>query len=387
MNHDEDDTARLGELFGDAATIEPVAGAEAMGRRVAGVDLTAPLSPPQAEFVVGLLDRHRLVSFRDQNDVGFGPRDLERLANHFGAPVPHPKNYGNYGSGDPLELLPAERRTSTLVNQAFPDEIRCLDGADSPAVYVISNLVGSGADKDPAIGGSQHWHTDIEFEPVPLSTSMFFVHRAPTTRDFDGSWVFNPPREDGFYHPESPVQLAERREALPLNGETAYADTAAAYASLSADEQRNLDAVMVRRRFRRGEPGWLTPLVYVNPRTGRRSLHSPVWASRGARIAPVEVDGLSDDESRHFLDRLEAHCLQPDFRYDHVHRPGDVTIWDNFATLHVAPPFKRIINTPDDARLMYRMSCKGEPSYVLPRSDPDEWLSQHVTPPYRTVLG
>jgi len=57
---------------------------------------------------------------------------------------------------------------------------------------------------------------------------MFLVHHVPTTRDEHGAWATNPPRESGFYHPESPALLAERREALPLNGETAYADTAAA---------------------------------------------------------------------------------------------------------------------------------------------------------------
>ena len=237
------------------------------------------------------------------------------------------------------------------------------------------------------IAGGQHWHTDIEFEPVPLSTSMFYVHRVPTTRDAPGgTWVTNPPREPGFYHPDSPADLAERREALPLNGETAYADTAAAYAALPEDERRQLDATMVRRRLRRGDPGWLVPLVHTNPRTGTKSLHSPVWASRGKRIAPVEVDGLDEEDSRRFLDRLEAHCLRPEFRYDHVHTPGDVTIWSNFATLHVAPPVKQSINDPDDARLMYRISCKGAPSDELPRDDAQSWIDDNIVPPYRSPL-
>jgi hypothetical protein len=79
-----------------------------------------------------------------------------------------------------------------------------------------------------------------------------------------------------------------------------------------------------------------------------KSLHSPVWASRGKNIAPVEVDGLSSDESRRFLDRLEAHVLQSKYRYDHIHKPGDVTLWSNFATLHNAPACKSVINDPVD---------------------------------------
>ena len=143
---------------------------------------------------------------------------------------------------------------------------------------------------------------------------------------------------------------------------------------------------MLRRRLRKGDTGWLIPLVYTNPRTGRKSLHSPVWASRGKNIAPAQVESLSDQESRLFLDEIEAHVLQEKYRYDHVHRPGDITIWSNFATLHNAPPAKRTINHPNDARLMYRISCKGEPSYQLPRQDPEDWIEKNILPPYRSPL-
>ena len=90
------------------------------------------------------------------------------------------------------------------------------------------------------------------------------------------------------------------------------------------------------------------------------------------------------EESRTFLDRLEAHVLQPQFRYDHLHEPGDVTIWDNFMTLHNTPPTKSNIRSIDDARLLYRLSCKGEPSLSLPRRDDTEWLAAHVAGSYST---
>ncbi|MEE3109526.1 MAG: TauD/TfdA family dioxygenase, partial [Pseudomonadota bacterium] len=81
---------------------------------------------------------------------------------------------------------------------------------------------------------------------------------------------------------------------------------------------------------------------------------------------------------------LEEHVLSPKYRYDHEHAPGDVTIWSNFATLHNAPPAKSIISDPRDARLMYRISCKGEPSFTLPRTDSEPWLKANIRPPYRT---
>ena len=163
--------ADLETLFGAEATITPLTSPERMGRRIDGVDLSGPLSPEQAQLLVALLDRHQVVCFPGQDRHGLDVHGLERLANHFGAPIPHPRNYANYGSGEELELLPVERRASTLNDEAFPGEIACWPGADSPAVYIVSNVAGGGPDVEPVIAGGQHWHTDIEFEPIPLSTS------------------------------------------------------------------------------------------------------------------------------------------------------------------------------------------------------------------------
>ncbi len=93
---------------------------------------------------------------------------------------------------------------------------------------------------------------------------------------------------------------------------------------------------------------------------------------------------MSPEASRDFLDRLEAHVLQPQFRYDHLHAPGDVTIWDNYMTLHNAPPLKSRVTSLDDARLLYRLSCKGDPALTLPRNDRADWLAEHVTGSYTT---
>jgi len=379
----------LREQFGRETEITPLIAEDRMGRRIHGVDLTRELSATQAELMVSLLDQFKIITFPDQNRASFRVGDLERLANHFGAPIPHPKNYANYiefkKKRVPLRLLPRDEQTASRCDQAFPEAIQCRPGADSPAVYVVTNLVGSGAHREEETVGGLHWHTDIEFEPIPLSTSMFYVQSVPSTRNgIEGTWVNDQPREEGFYHPESSAELMARRNKLPLNGETAYADTAAAFADLDAAKQAELESVLVRRRLRVGDEGWLIPLVYQNPRTGEKSLHSPIWASRGKNIAPVEVDGLSADESRAYLDELEAHILQPKYRYDHQHTPGDVTLWSNFSTVHNAPPAKAIINDPNDARLMYRISCKGEPCYSLPRTDSDEWIDRNISPPYRS---
>ena len=84
---------------------------------------------------------------------------------------------------------------------------------------------------------------------------------------------------------------------------------------------------------------------------------------------------------------LEVHCLQPQFRYNHVHKVGDVTLWDLYATLHAVPPLKTEVDKADDARMLYRLSCKGPPSEILPRVDAQAWLDKHVALGYRTPLS
>jgi len=386
---DTEFTSRLHKLFGGNVVLTSLSSLDRMGRRMSGLDLRRDLSAKQAELLIDLLDAYQVITFPNQDQNSFRVAHLERIANHFGAPIPHPKNYANYveyhTEGAPLKLLPEDQQASSRCNAAFPNDLTCVGDANSPAVYIVTNLPGSGAQCEERLVGGLHWHTDIEFEPVPLSTSMFYVQAAPKTRNSpNGKWVPNIRRPEGFYHPDSGTELMERRENLPLNGETAFADTAAAFADLPSSEQHALENVTLRRRVRVNDPGWLAPVVYTNPRTGQKSLHSPIWASRGSNIAPVQVEGMSIAASRIFLDQLETHILDPKYRYDHAHRPGDVTIWSNFSTVHNAPPAKSVINSPDDARLMYRISCKGSPSLNLPREDSEGWINEHISPPYRT---
>lgn len=93
-----------------------------------------------------------------------------------------------------------------------------------------------------------------------------------------------------------------------------FLNTSTRYNALPQEEREQLDRIMVRRRLNAGDVSWLAPLVRTCPVTGLRGLHSPFWASRPGVRPPVEVDGMSESESRAFLDRLEAHVLKPEFR-------------------------------------------------------------------------
>jgi alpha-ketoglutarate-dependent taurine dioxygenase len=388
---------RLLNLFGRNAKIEGPLTAGGAGRRLVGIDLSDALTPDQISFLLDALAHFGVVCIAGQDLNRFSLARFERFANHWGAPVPHPSNFLRGGKpaqsdGDstgPIEWLPFDQRRVASVNEAFPDQLTCLPH-ESPTVLVVTNFRGSTVGRDPSdvtISNGGSWHTDIEYEPLPIYVSMFLCHKSPQARGPSGTWVEEQPDQMSKAHPyleDSDPELLRLRKNLPLNGETAFADTAAALAALPPSEQASLEDTMVRRRLNEGDDGWLAPLVRTNPRSGIKSLHSPIWASRPRVRPPIEVDGMTMEASRAFLDRLEAHVLQPQFRYDHHHVSGDVTIWDNYMTLHNSPSIKSNIVSQDDARLLYRLSCKGEPALTLPRSDQKEWLEANISGSYTT---
>ena len=379
---------RLHRAFGKHADCHGPLAASGAAIRLTGLNLSRPLVPKQVSILLDALSVYRIVTIPGQDLATFTLADFERFANHWGAPVPHPSNFTRGGgpaqsdspSDGAIAMIPPDKRAAAAVNAALPGRLRCLPH-DSPAVLTVANV--RSAKSEPRVAGGGSWHTDIEYERLPIYVSMFLVHAVPTRRDAPGgNWVATNGKHP--YFDGADAELMRRRLQLPRNGETAYADTAAAFAALPTAEQERLRKVRVRRRLNAGDPGWLAPLVRSNPRSGIESLHSPVWASRPRVRPPITVDGLSETESRGLLDALEAHVLKADFRYDHLHEPGDVTIWDNTMTLHNSPPMKVNVDEVEDARLLYRLSCKGEPALTLPRADGADWLAAHVPGGYRT---
>ena len=389
---------QLRKLFGEDTYSEGPLAASGAGLRFVGLNMCGRLNPEQITFLLDALSQFRIICIAGQDLTTFSLAHFERFANYWGAPVPHPNNFLRGGkpaqsdgeSDGAFELIPFEKRRVSAVNLTFPDQLQCLPH-QSPAVLLVSNfsgkITGAQDDSNPirvSSGGS--WHTDIEYEPLPIYVSMFLVHQSPVSRNALGkNWV-EVPNATNPYLEGSCNELMQKRMRLPLNGETAFVDTASAFAALPSSEQLALEQIQLRRRLNQPDEGWLAPLVRTNPRSGIKSFHSPIWASRPRVRPPVEVDGMSQSKSRAFLDELEDHVLQEQFRYDHLHQPGDITLWDNYMTLHNSPPAKVNINSVDDARLLYRLSCKGKPVLSLPRNDDPEWLETHIAGGYTTPI-
>jgi len=159
--------------------------------------------------------------------------------------------------------------------------------------------------------GNRLWHTDASFQDPPGRYSMLSAKVVP-----------------------------------PVDADTEFADTRAAYDALPEEEKRRLEGLRVHHsiaysrqtlgfEFSQGEQdalqGAIHPLVRTIPRSLRRSLYV---ASHASRIIDWPVP-----EGRLLLRDLIEHATQAEFVYRHSWRVGDLVIWDNRATMHRARPF------------------------------------------------
>ncbi len=186
--------------------------------------------------------------------------------------------------------------------------------------------------------GNRLWHTDASFQDPPGRYSMLSAKVVP-----------------------------------PVDADTEFADTRAAYDALPEEEKRRVEGLRVHHsiaysrqtlgfEFSQGEQdalqGAIHPLVRTIPRSLRRSLYV---ASHASRIIDWPVP-----EGRLLLRDLIEHATQAEFVYRHSWRVGDLVIWDNRATMHRARPF-------DDAK--YRRELRRvttldieQPAPVVTRS-------------------
>ena len=185
----EDLEDRFAAAFGGQVAVERPLAAGGMGARVSGIDLGLPLRPAQVELLLDTLSHCRLMTLAGQDLDRFSLAAFERFANHWGAPVAHPSNFLRGGkpaqqdgpSDGAIAYLPYADRKAAAADATLPGQVECLPH-ESPAVLVATNLLGSGESGGPALKDGGSWHTDIEYEPLPIYVSMFLVHHAPTAR-------------------------------------------------------------------------------------------------------------------------------------------------------------------------------------------------------------
>jgi taurine dioxygenase len=184
-------------------------------------------------------------------------------------------------------------------------------------------------------------HTHLEPDPIRPWTGW---HTDLTT-------VLNPPA----------ASILRGVVIPPYGGDTQFANLVAAYNALSPTMRRFLDGLRGVHGYGKVTSGALQetsrqsfstehPLVRVHPESGERALYaSPAFLRK--------IVGLTARESQQLLELLWEHMVRPEFVVRFRWNAGDIAMWDNRATAHLAP--EDIFDTDFD-RQLYRITLVGD---------------------------
>ncbi len=187
---------------------------------------------------------------------------------------------------------------------------------DYPFVHGIEGhpeLIEIVKEPDEVINFGHRWHTDMTFREQPPAGAVLYALEVP-----------------------------------PVGGDTLFANMTLAWEMLSDGMKkalRELRAIHnsgkptrhsqnfkgMKIQHKEGSEQQITahPFIRIHPETGKESLLiCPSYCHR--------IEGMTDEESTMILDHLERHATQDIFTCRYRWSPGDVVIWDNRCTMHIA---------------------------------------------------
>lgn len=223
---------------------------------------------------------------------------------------------------------PQYLKATRLFGDIMPQHLTKILMPEHPEIAVLdSRKSDRDADGRAQPSGSRAWHTDHTNHARPPKYTALYAVKLPSS-----------------------------------GGDTSFANMQAAYAALPADERAKLDPLVTVNVIESdtGNVGDDTrasltkapqrhPLIRTHPETRRRAIY--VHPGKTAYI-----EGMEPDASKVFIKDLLDRAIRPGMTYRHTWRPGDLVIWDNRATLHIA---HRDYDA-GEGRIMHRVIVEGE---------------------------
>ncbi|MEW1657984.1 TauD/TfdA family dioxygenase [Streptomyces sp. NPDC093707] len=280
-------------------TIVPVS--PALGARVLDVDLSQDLSDEAWQVIHDAFHRHNVLVLPGQD---LTVEQQKRFAGRFGDLLEH----------------------SHLLNMTLPGHPECM-------------VLHNNEQKPP---GLNDWHTDNSgWAEPPLGTVLY----AKTTPEVGGDTLYS-----NMYLAFETLSAPLREMLLQL---TAVHDVRKAFGPDYANLQRSLrkQGIDPDEQFA-NHPPVDHPLVRTHPVTGKKALYlSHPYVTR--------INGLTDAESRAILELLYRHIETNEIIYRHRWTTGDLLVWDNRCTQHLA-----VADYFPHERLMHRMNIAGEKPFL-----------------------
>ncbi|MCP5080201.1 MAG: TauD/TfdA family dioxygenase [Alphaproteobacteria bacterium] len=268
-----------------------------IGAEISGVDLGAPLAPEALAEVSAAFVDWKVIFFRGQN---LDHAQHVSFARQMGEP--------------------------TIGHAVFGHE------DEFPEVYSIAKHRTANSIRGASMARAwTDWHTDIT---AAINPPMASILRGVTIPPFGGDTLWT--NLAAAYRALSPAlqSFVEGLNGIHRFEAPAEPDAKKDYAELI--EKRRLESVH--------------PLVTVHPVSGEKILYvSPAFLQ--------EIEGLAPRESQALLEFLWEHSVRQDFTVRFKWQPGDLAMWDNRSTAHLAP--SDIFQTDFD-RQLYRITLVGE---------------------------
>lgn len=248
-----------------------------LGAEIQGTNLGAPLSQSAIDEIRQIWLDHNIILFRGcdlspENQVAFTRTLGELESNASVAHLRHPEN---------------------------------------PDIVLISNAERGDGKKYDKTG--QMWHSDHSFIRNPTLASVLYAMDLPVV---GGDTMFA-----NMY--DAYDALSDGMKAL-LEPLEAVHDNMRGVGQLYGE----LDKATIER-LRTQTPPVVHRVIRVHPETGRRALYvSEMFTTRFV--------GMTEEESRPLLEYLFRHSVQPQFTYRHHWKKGDMIVWDNRCTMHLA---------------------------------------------------
>lgn len=147
-------------------------------------------------------------------------------------------------------------------------------------------------------------------------------------------------------------------------GDTLFANTYAAFDDLSDADKAFYETLRVVHSIECSQR-------YVTPQPSSAEL--AMWQARPPKIHPLVwthlsgrkslvlgctadyVENMDIPDGRALLCKLREWATQPQYVYRHLWKPGDLLVWDNTGTMHMAEPYPL-----ESGRLMHRCTINGE---------------------------
>lgn len=291
----------------ETVKVQVVSSGRPLGAEIRGVDLTQEIDDGIFREIQNALNQYGVIFFRNQN---LAPEDHIRFTRLFGEPEKHIL-HNQYG-------LPGY-----------------------PEILLIGNVVENGRYIGVNDGGLK-WHTDLSYKREPTLYSFLYAVEVP------------------------------EKDGQPL-GDTLFASTAYAYEMLPESMKRRLEGreaihsylqqfnERMQKKKEIGEarqdlskeqlasvPEVVHRLIRTHPVTGRKCIYVNEWFTIG-------IAGMPEDEGRKLLQELCAHCTREELVYRHKWQVGDLLVWDNPQTQHLAT----FDFGPSQRRLMRRTIVAG----------------------------